>query len=199
MPRLIDYGVRFELTREAVIAVTLREGAAAVNLQTVSRELGVSVATVRRFLASAGALPQLGLEHIERQRRNRRMNGGGVSLLTNPSAQRLMAAVRLELPLTEQRLEEARVWDALVTAYPGPVIDKFEERERRVRGHLFGALLHRLELPEEQRPLELLRLTAVMTGLTTQLVTGEITAEAAEEVIDHHLLDLAAHPADGVA
>lgn len=199
MPRLIDYGARFDLTREAVIAVTLRQGAAAVNMQTVSRELGVSVATVRRFLKGSGALPLLGLEHVERQRRNRRMTGGGVSLMSDPSVKNLMAAVRLELPLTEQRLEEARAWQALVAANCGPATDKFEEDQRQTWRHLLGHLLYKMDLPEERRPLELQRLIALMTGLTAQLVTEQISPDAAVEVIDHHLLDLAARPADGVA
>ncbi|MEO5651196.1 MAG: hypothetical protein ABIN79_13990 [Marmoricola sp.] len=199
MPRLIDYGARFELAREAVLAVTLRDGAAAVNMQTVSRELGVSVATVRRFVSNAQGLPQLGLGFIERRRMVRRFTGGGVAALRDPPLQRLMAAVRLELPLTEGQLAQDRAWEALVAANSGPTIDKFVEDQQAEWQHLAGAVIVALGVPEAQRPLEVATLIALMNGLLVQLVSAEITPGIAIAVIDPHLFDLAAHRSDGVA
>lgn len=130
MPKLIDYGVRFELMREAVVRLAAREGAAAVTLARVATEMNVSSHTLRRALARADALPVLGLGLIERQRRHRWLTTPGPRRIGSPALSRANATLALELPLNPARIEETRAWTALTTAFGGEAVARKEPPTR---------------------------------------------------------------------
>jgi hypothetical protein len=118
MPKLIDYGVRFELMREAVLAIAAREGAQAVSAATVARHMRVSADTIRRSVASPAVLPHMGLELVARRRRVRRlMHGRGGQ--EAGSVEAALTRMQVELPLDDVRLEEARAWASLTWAIVG--------------------------------------------------------------------------------
>src|SRR6478735_5772793 len=111
MPRLIDWGVRFELIREGVVRVAARDGGAAVTIASVAAELHVSGSTLRRTLDSSGALPGLGVAWIERLRQYSRH--GAIKAFEAGTVDRVVAAIRCELPSNEEELECERAWAEL--------------------------------------------------------------------------------------
>lgn len=118
MPKLIDYAVRFELMREAVLAIAARDGAQGVSAATVAKYMGVSADTIRRSVVSPAVLPHMGLELVARRRRVRRlMHGRGGQEAGSLAA--ALSRLQVELPLDEVRLEEARAWASLTWAIVG--------------------------------------------------------------------------------
>jgi len=67
MVRFLDYAVRIEQAREAVLAIVARDGVAALNQVTLAAELGLSLATVKRSISSSRVLPRLGVELLARR------------------------------------------------------------------------------------------------------------------------------------
>ena len=67
MVRVLDYGVRIEQAREAVLAIVARDGVAALNQVSLAAELGLSLATVKRSVSSAKVLPRLGVDLLARR------------------------------------------------------------------------------------------------------------------------------------
>jgi len=189
MPKLVDYSARFDFIREAVCTVVLRGGAEAVNMRTVAAELRLSVASLRRALNSSEALPVLGLQLIERRRRARWLRGSGES---DPLG-RALAALAAELPLDEQRVEEAVVWGALTAARSrqDDRVHKLAADRDTALDSLVGRLVSVAEVPEPDRDYESTRLRAVVDGLTAAVCVGRLATTEAGRMLHRHVEELA--------
>jgi hypothetical protein len=111
VPKLVDYAARFEFIREAVCAVVDRSGAAALTQRSVAEELGISLTTIKRLIDSAESLPSLGLELVQRERRNRARSRRDSGL------PRAVALLLTQLPTDEESLAHARVWESVTSAH----------------------------------------------------------------------------------
>jgi len=201
MPKLIDYGVRFELIREAVLAIAAREGVQAITLARVAEQMQVSADTVRRTIRSPSVLPGLGLELVARRRRVRRLmrgRGGHPAGTVEGGVEALL----VELPLDDERLEEARAWCSLTASHAGAATDRAVELVRE-HDHLTRALVQELvgalALSGEVRDVEAARLHALVEGLTTRCVTGWLSSDEGRRVLEHHVHDLASRAVEHVA
>jgi hypothetical protein len=124
--------------REAVVRLAAEGGAAAVTLAAVADEVHLSTDTLRRTLRSPEVLPQLGVEHIARQRRHRDFTTPGLRNPAIPVIDRITRAVELELPLDEERLAEGRAWIALTSNCVLPAVRKHREAHESYLAALTG-------------------------------------------------------------
>jgi hypothetical protein len=197
MPKLIDYGVRFELMREAVVRLAAAGGAAAVTLAAVAQEVRLSTDTLRRTLRSPDVLPQLGVEHIARQRRHRDLTTPGLHNPSLPMIERVKRSFELELPLDEDRLVEGRAWIALTRSCALPAVLKHREAHE---SYLLALAARAVEVvPEGVRRCEQLRLFALVDGLVAGGCSELLTPEEMTSVLRLHLEGLAAQACDDVA
>ena len=195
MPRLIDYGVRFEFIREAVLRVCVRDGARALSAAAVAAEMQISVATLRRTMARIEALPALGAGFIMRQRAIRaRVNRGRVGLTPVQLAQHILER---ELPLDEERLHEELAWSQIVHTFrDDDSVRKYWQQHEDDLDAVMSGLAKLLEVPEEVRPREILRLRALHSGLASGICAGRVTADDARAVVQAHVAELASRGSD---
>ena len=188
MPRLIDWGVRFELIREAVVRVAARDGGAAVTIASVAAELHVSGSTLRRTLDSSDVLPGLGAAWIERLRQYSRF--GVIKSFEAGTAERVIQAIRCELPSNEEGLERERAWLALAvvgaTARCSQLRDEHNEHLDRVA----AVVVARLVTDEERREFEAMRLRALVDGLIAAICRGSTSLEQMHATFDRHMAEL---------
>ncbi len=189
MPKLIDWGVRFDLMREAVVRLAARGGAGAVTLAAVAAELNVSPSTLRRTLDSPAVLPPMGVAWIARQRRYPRYRGRPKGVVQG-SPEHAALLLERELPDGEEALERERAWRELTGRDAcAEVIELRDDHD----GYLDALARHAVGLvllgdPPDEREVILLR--AVMDGLTAAACRGSITLEQAPEALDHYLVAL---------
>lgn len=112
MPKIVDYGARMDLVAEATCTLAARSGGAAVTVPAVADELGLSVSSVRRCVASTASLEALAVRLLERKRRSRLMTRGQPDVGAHPAAREVGALLRL-LPADEEEVAEERAWRAL--------------------------------------------------------------------------------------
>jgi len=198
MPRLVDYAARREFIGEAVIRLASSEGAGAVTIPRVARELGVSPDTIRRFLGDRLPLHATAVDLIVRRRIHRGMMGPG-QRMDDPAFVRVRGVLLQALPLDAERLEESSAWTVLTAAFPDAHVTTLRRDADRARTALMGRALVLLEVPEEQRDVETLLLQALVNGLTGALVRGWATAEQVTTALDAHLAALAARGLEEVA
>ena len=177
MPKLVDYAARFEFIREAVCAVVDRGGAAALTQRSVAEELGISLTTIKRLIDSAESLPSLGLELVQRERRNRARSRRDSGL------PRAVALLLTQLPTDEESLAHACVWESVTSAH---------SRDGRVRefreawsSELDGLISHISDNQIDDQGRLLLR--AVFDGLLQAVIQRRVELEAAHAALRAHL------------
>jgi len=188
MPKLIDWGVRFELIREAVVRVAARDGGAAVTIDAVAAELNVSGSTLRRTLASPDVLPHLGVEWIVRLRRYAWFNQE--TTVERGTLERAFQAVRSELPSDVEELDRERAWAALTVVGASDRVARVREAHDEHLDALVAAVVARLGLERMQGEFEALRLRALMDGLVAAACRDSITPEQMLAVFDRHTSEL---------
>jgi|SRR5680860_427293 len=191
MPKLIDYGVRFELVREAVVRVTLRDGTGAVTVSGVAADLQVSPATLRRLLASPGVLPWLGLQLIARRQRTRRLVRTTASVM-DPAHElpRSCRSLELELPVDEERAAEARAWAGLTSIGATSSVEEMRVDRATLLSHLVGDVLDALDLEAEVREVERVRLQALVDGLSTAAAGESATPDLIAGALRRHMFTM---------
>ncbi len=98
MPRLIDWGVRYDLIREAVVRIAARDGAGAVTPDTVAAELACSTSTLRRTVVPIQGMSVMGLDWIQRQRVQRTYLRGRPVGSERGSVEYIVSALLIEIP-----------------------------------------------------------------------------------------------------
>jgi len=198
MPKLIDWGVRFDLMREAVVRLAARGGAGAVTLPAVAAELRVSPSTLRRTLDSPAVLAPMGVAWIARQRRYPRYRGRPKGV-EHGSPEHAAVLLARELPDGDESLERERAWRELTGRDACPeVIELRDDHDAyldALANHAVGVTLP--DATSLQREVILLR--AVMDGLTAAACRGSITLEQAHDALDHYLAALSGREARPVS
>jgi hypothetical protein len=190
MPKLIDWSVRFDLMREAVVRLAASGGAGAVTLSAVAAELQVSASTLRRTLRSPDVLPEMGVVWIERQRRYPRFRGrpNGVE---HGSIEHATWVISRELPTDEEEVDRERAWRELTTLSASPRSIELRDDHLAFLDNLVTAAIG-LALPDgTSNELEVIRLRALVDGLTDAACRGSITGEQVLAALDRHMADLA--------
>jgi AcrR family transcriptional regulator len=197
MPKLIDWGVRFELIREAVMRVAARDGGAAVTVDSVAAELNVSGSTLRRTLASSDVLPYLGVEWIVRLRRYAWFNQEAA--VERGTLERAVRAVRSELPRDAEDLDRERAWAALTVVGSSDRVAKVRADYHEHLDELVTRVVARLEPDEERREFEARRLRALMDGLVAAACRSDLTTEQMLGVFDRHMSELMERAPDPIS
>lgn len=213
MPKLIDWGVRFDLVREAIVRVAAREGAAAVNFTSVAAELKLHPGTIRRSVEAADVLPHMGMAHIagQRSRRNYLRGRRGHEYA---SLGHISWVLRALVPMGAEELEEERAWRALTSA----PLDERCSKIRRSQDAEIDALVRSALLTWESAPgsvghpaiesqatesqaielqafeLRAIGLRALIDGLVAARCRADLSPEQAVECLEVHLLGLRRAP-----
>lgn len=117
MPKIVDHRSRRAEIAEAVWRVVLREGAGAASVRAVAAEAGWSTGALRHYFASQHDLLAFTVTSlIERVERRVAARAEAVVADGRPSGEDLVALLEEALPLDAERLAEAEVWLALVSA-----------------------------------------------------------------------------------
>lgn len=187
MPKIVNYVDRFDDLRRAVCSIALRDGATAITLPAVAAEAVLSVSTVRRLLPGAAHLPELGCQLLDRRARER-LNVAVPDEFPGGSAEvRARNMVLRELPSTPERAEDARVRRILTLGFPHQVWAASATTGQQL---LVAALADRAvppELPEEEHSFEVLRLAALIVGVTESVIIGALAPEECLSVVRRHL------------
>jgi hypothetical protein len=192
MPQIIDYVGRFERIREAVVSLTLREGARAVKMDRVAAEMGVSRSTLCRILSHAEALPWLGRELVDRQERTRRFLHGPKHRPGEPDWQAHFAELAWLLPHDEVSAEGAIVRWRLSEAF-GADDARLREADAS-RAEAVDVLVSRLVAASEVEPVDRAgveaQLHALVDGVTVRVCRGLLTPEDARTVLSSYVAGL---------
>jgi hypothetical protein len=113
MPRLVNYPARFEFFRRAAFAIVRDRGVSELSRRAVARELGTSVATVRRLLAPDASLTALAADEVSRRRRF-----GRWGMPVGAPEDVALRVLRRALPDEDHRIGEELVWWRLVIDRP---------------------------------------------------------------------------------
>lgn len=191
MPKVVDYSSRFAQIREAAYAIALRDGADGISLPRVAEEIGTSVSTVRRLLSSATHLPRLALDwHDFRNRSYLGRSAPGEVPREDPAAADVNPLLR-ELPYTEGRADDARVFRTVTLGFPST---PWAIEARNGRALLLATLGDRAvpeKLPAEARRLETSRLNALFLGAVEAVCDGVLRPQESVLVVRQHLSERA--------
>jgi hypothetical protein len=198
MPKLIDWGVRYELIREAVVRIAAREGAGGVSFVTVAAELRVSVSTLRRTLDSPNALPQMGTSLLARLRRQRRYMRGCPRGVERGSVEHVVWTLTSELPVTEEDLEQERAWVQLTGPGASEACTELRRGDEDYLDALMLGALKRLGTEESFRAQQTIALRALLDGLIAARCRETVTVDEALACLDTFLRGLPPEPADGI-
>jgi AcrR family transcriptional regulator len=196
MPKLIDYSVRFELIREAVVRVAARDGGRAVDLARIAAELQVSPSTLRRLLRSADVLAETGVVLVARKRQYQRFLRKRPKGVPEGSLAHVRFLLSIELPLDDEEIEWARAWAELTITGTGDCIVQLREAHDSYLDGLATKAVTMLAIPTARRELEAIRLRALLDGLTAAACAGRATAEQLEACLETHLSEICPRPSN---
>jgi hypothetical protein len=141
MPRLVNYPARFEFFRRAAFAIVRDRGVSELSRRALARELGTSVATVRRLLAPDAALTALAADEVSRRRRF-----GRWGMPAGAPEDVALRALRRALPDEEHRISEELVWCRLVIDRPTDLPIAEIERRHDEAGESGGSLREQFQI-----------------------------------------------------
>ena len=194
MPKLIDWGVRFDLMREAIVRIAARDGASAVCLASVAAELQISSSTLRRALSSPDVLPDMGVLWIARQRVRRTWRRGPQHGTEHGSVEHAIWCLVTEVPMHEEDVERERAWMHLTAAGASERTRKMRAEHDEVVDQLVRGVLVLIGSEAASRDHHATRLRALVDGLTLALCRSSITPEQARECLDAHLREVPREP-----
>lgn len=188
MPKVVDYAIRFECIREAVYDIVLRDGVAAISLAAVAEELSMSESILRRLMASATDLPELGMQWVQRREVTRWRSKDHQLRGTSPAIEGANALLAL-LPSTDETCADARARRLLLRGFPASGWARSATAEDQRVLAVLVELAVPPDLDEERRAFESARLTALVIGAREAACTGEITPEDAVSMVRRHLCE----------
>lgn len=190
MPKLIDYSLRFELIREAVVRIAARDGGRAVNLATIATEMQVSQSTLRRMLRSTDVLAETGVVWLARNRQRQRFLHKRPKTIQPGSLAHVKWVMWKELPLDAEEVEWARAWAELVATGAGVRITELRADHERWLDSLVAEAVAMLAVPVARSGLARVHLRALIDGLTAAVCAGRITPEQLQACLDVHLREI---------
>ena len=97
------------------------------------------------------------------------------------------------------RLLEVRAWSVLTAGFPGDAVAHQREELEEARQLITAEAVARLEVADDRRPVEALRLRCLLDGLVAAGGGAQMVPEELTGVLAVHLLDLAPPGLDDVA
>ncbi|WP_181781536.1 TetR/AcrR family transcriptional regulator [Pseudonocardia pini] len=176
MPKQVDHAERRELIADAVLAVVARGGLEEASVRHVAAEAGVSVGMVQHYFRTKDELMRCALERVG-ARVQARMGEG-----VETPREMLRALFRQLLPLDEERAREGRVvlaFLAYATVRP-EVGAELRADSSALRAHFAAGVVGSPLSPEVAAA----GLFALLDGLGVQVLSGQLSVEAALETFD---------------
>jgi AcrR family transcriptional regulator len=190
MPKIIDYADRYEAVREVVYEIALEQGAEAISTAAVAERLHMSTRTLQRLVASAEALPVLGLQRAERLARNRFLRRSTFpAWLRLPEAERALAMLLDELPGSPER-EDRQVYWALLLGHGDRCDWARSARVEQAEGLATLCAASLTGLREDRRAAEVMRLRFLVTGAITEVFRDPASHAEAERIIRRHVTEV---------
>ncbi|SES18070.1 transcriptional regulator, TetR family [Lentzea xinjiangensis] len=182
MPKQVDHDERRREIGAAVCRLIAQRGLDAVSLRHVAAEAGVSMGRVQHYFATKDDLLMFAFELIS----DRVAARLGAISADDPAA--CLRAVLLELlPLSAAARAEAPVLAAFLAQ--AVVEPRLGEPLRRGSGEMAAWLAGMISAvrPGGDPERDASALLAFVDGLMLQVLIGQVSAEAAEELVDHQL------------
>lgn len=200
MPRVVDHAGRRRRIAEAVCHLADERGLEGVTLRDVAARAHVSMGAVQRCFRTKEEMLVFTLGHIG-QRISERVQARLVSSPAQSASSALgHAATEISL-LREEHHAEARVWLAFVAqAAVSESLAKTLKANYAALQETFTRLISEAgESADRTVPLdpqcEARTLLALADGLTTHVLIGHLTPQAAQDVLHAHLSSLWERPA----
>ena len=192
MPRLVDYAGRFDQMREAAFDITLRDGPDAISLPAVAAEPQTSVSSPSRTLRSAGDLPMLGLQWVEKRQRKHLFDRLSRDVRASDSLRRAADSLFSLLPSTDAMADELRVWRSLIGAHARA--SQWARTARDERNEFLDVatrqLVTGLELAEDEQQHEYDAIRVLIEGVTTLVCDGRLDPQAGAALLRRHVTEL---------
>lgn len=191
LPKQVDHEARRRLIADAVCRLAGTQGLDAVSLRHVAVEAGVSMGMVQHYFTTKDDMLLFAFhtvsEHVE-QRIRGAVEGVG------SDARALLRALLVEmLPVSEASRAEAPVWAAFLARaiveprLAAPLREGGQGMSAFIADHLRTAQESGAARAEADATLEAHTLLALVDGLMTHLLLGQIDAPTALATLDHNL------------
>lgn len=200
MPKIVDHDQRRRELAQAIWTIIALRGLNAVTLRSVAAEAGVSMGTVQHYFRTKDQMILFACQHMVDL-----AQAGASSLLEkshHPDEPEsiIRAVMHQTLPVDEQQRFGSAVWLAFVAH--AIVDDELAEIIRHAWSGMHEILANQLRAAQQFGKVsddvdierEALSLATVADGLVQHAVVGQISADDALAVIDHHLNRLFAKP-----
>jgi AcrR family transcriptional regulator len=189
VPRQVDHERRRSRIAEAVCLLADENGLEGVTLRDVAARAGVSMGAVQRCFATKEQMLVFAVRHV-----GARVRARSDARLASSPAQSVRSALGHALSemslLREENRGEARVWLAFVAkAAVSPPLAA-ELRSGYAQFHETVAALLREATGTADPHVQARTLLALADGLTTHVLVGHLSEEAAREALDAHLRSL---------
>lgn len=193
MPKQVDHDERRRLLTEALLRIAGTRGLKAVSMREIAAEAGVSLRVVQYYFTDKQALLDSGLAELAARldrRVKQRAAVAGEGLSTRGVFDAVLGAI---LPSDEQSRLDSLAWTAYYTAAltdpalaasgvtgPNALEDFLTER--------LGAAQQAGDIGSDRDPrTEVAGLLALVNGLTSSVLGGQRSHEAAAAILDYHL------------
>lgn len=193
MPKQVDHDERRRLLTEALLRIASTRGLKAVSMREIAAEAGVSLRVVQYYFTDKQALLDSGLAELA-ARLDRRVKQRAAVAAEGLSTRGVFDAVLgAILPSDEQSRLDSLAWTAYYTAAltdsalaasgvtgPNALEDFLTERLR--------AAQHAGDIGPDRDPrTEVAGLLALANGLTSSVLGGQRSHEAAAAILNYHL------------
>ncbi|MFC4497526.1 TetR/AcrR family transcriptional regulator [Streptomyces ovatisporus] len=189
MPKQVDHEGRRSRIADAVCLLADESGLEGVTLRDVAARAGVSMGAVQRCFATKEQMLVFAVRHIGARVRDRSR-----ARLTSSPAQSVRTALGHALSemslLREENRAEARVWLAFVAKAAVSPSLAAELRSGYAQFHDTVAALLREATGRTDPHVQARTLLALADGLTTHVLVGHLSSDAAQQTLDAHLRTL---------
>ncbi|MEV5558426.1 TetR family transcriptional regulator C-terminal domain-containing protein [Nonomuraea wenchangensis] len=193
MPRQVDHDERRRLLTEALLRIAGTRGLRAVSMREIAAEAGVSLRVVQYYFANKQALLESGLTELG-ARMDRRVKQRAAAAAGELTPRGVLAAVLGAIvPFDEQSRLDSMAWTAYYSAAltdpalaaAGLTLPNALENFLTVR---LTAAQQAGDIASDRDPrTEVAGLLALANGLTSSVLSGQRSHEAATEIIDYYL------------
>ncbi|GAB1820630.1 TetR/AcrR family transcriptional regulator [Herbidospora sp. RD11066] len=192
MPRQVDHDERRRQLTDALLRIASTRGLQAVSMREVAAEAGVSLRVVQYYFETKQALLESGLAELG-ARMDRRFKERAATM-GEPTARGVFAAVLgTILPFDEQSRLDSLAWTAYSTAaLTDPALATAgltlpDALENVLTARLTAAQQAGGISPDRDPRAEVAGLLALANGLTTSVLSGQRSREAAVAIVDYRL------------
>ncbi|MEV6156929.1 TetR/AcrR family transcriptional regulator [Nonomuraea sp. NPDC052129] len=193
MPKQVDHDARRRQLTEALLRIAGTRGLQAVSMREIAAEAGVSLRVVQYYFTNKQALLDSGLAELG-ARMDRRVKQRAAAAAGGLSTRDVLAAVLgVIIPSDDQSRLDSLAWTAYYTAAltdpalaaAGLTLPNALENFLTVR---MTAAQQAGEIDADRDPrIEVAGLLALVNGLTSSVLSGQRSREAAIKIIDYYL------------